>query len=216
MKKSIRILSLLLVTLLFSTILFGCGNKTVGEEKIKQDIISKGMNLRGALETKLLDEDIIKVGEIVDFTIDKRQTNSKTDLIYGTISFYSNDDFLVKGNYALEYGLYDDGWILDSVNMESDYTVSYEGEITEETMLGLYENGKNKPLGFEIINVEKMELDKKTHFQNMNVTAIKSYKNLPEDENIIKSKHVFEIHISKVKDKDNQYKLYILNSVKAK
>lgn len=91
--------------------LFGCGSaKTVkSEQEIMADLQEKGViaDNPGAKITAL---------EIL-----KRQTNAedKQDLVYVTIQAEAETAKYVR-SYQVEYGLYDDGWVLDNVSYFED------------------------------------------------------------------------------------------------
>lgn len=91
--------------------LFGCGAaKTVkSEQEIMADLQEKGMPEENP-DAKITELEIIK-----------RQTNAedKHDLVYVTIQAEAETAKYVR-SYQVEYGLYDDGWVLDDVSWFED------------------------------------------------------------------------------------------------
>lgn len=91
--------------------LFGCGvAKTVkSEQEIMADLQEKGMPEENP-DAKITELEIIK-----------RQTNAKDkqDLVYVTIQAEAETAKYVR-SYQVEYGLYDDGWVLDDVSWFED------------------------------------------------------------------------------------------------
>lgn len=92
-----------LVMLLIS--LCGCGEKPKTEEEIWTDLQAHS--------------DFWNVQEVAieELTLIKRQTDekNKTDKVYVSV-IAGNDNVECQLGYCLNYGLYDSGWVLDSVN----------------------------------------------------------------------------------------------------
>lgn len=97
----------LLIVLMFS--LCGCGEKPKTEEEIPAEL--------------QVHPDFWNVQEVAieEFTVIKRQTDekNKTDKVYVEVTA-GNDKVECHLGYCLNYGLYDSGWILDSVSDFSD------------------------------------------------------------------------------------------------
>lgn len=86
-----------------------CGKKVADEEQIKQEL---------ELNQKF---QFLRNGEQIDeIVIEKRQTDKeqKTDTVWCTVS--TNDtEVSYQKNVVLTYGLYDEGWMLDDVDVDS-------------------------------------------------------------------------------------------------
>lgn len=91
---------------IIATIFCGCGVAEKTEEEIKTDL-SEHKNFFSA-----------QMVEITDFEIIKRQTDEKAkeDIVYVQVSA-ENTDISCQLSYCLQYGLYDEGWILDDVTI---------------------------------------------------------------------------------------------------
>ena len=105
MKKSV----LLVLAVLAALCLTGCGKEPASEEDIKADLAAE----------------LTKPSGDVDMTgmeIIKRQTDKKekTDLVYVAVT-YESPAAAYRESYALTYGLYNEGWLLDE-------TEAYETE----------------------------------------------------------------------------------------
>lgn len=125
----------LCMALCCALLLFGCSAaKTVkSEQEIMADLQEKG-----------IPEDN-ETAVITDLEIIKRQTNAedKQDLVYVTIQAEAETAKYVR-SYQVEYGLYDDGWVLDDVSR--------------------FEDGENKII--PLTEPSSAELDQ--YFQNVN------------------------------------------------
>lgn len=112
MKRYFIIFTLIILTL---TILTGCGGpSTKNESEIGKDLIAGGY-LSGNSINYIID----------DMEIVKRQTdvNNKSDTIYATVIATSEDKVSkLTGEYKIEYGLYNEGWLIDKVTV-SDLSV---------------------------------------------------------------------------------------------
>lgn len=108
MKRKIVVLCLALCCAL---LLFGCASTEAvkSEQEILADLQEKGMPEENP------------DAEITSLEILKRQTNEKDkqDLVYVTIQAETETVQYVR-SYQVEYGLYDSGWVLDSVSRFED------------------------------------------------------------------------------------------------
>lgn len=90
--------------ILMIMVLSGCSKSGKAEKEILKDLQANPAFIAANVE-------------ISDYEIIKRQTdvNNKTDLVYITV--YTNDPELTCSlSYKLEYELYNEGWLLESVN----------------------------------------------------------------------------------------------------
>lgn len=128
----------ILVVLMIS--LCGCGKqvKEKTEEEIKADVIVNEAFWH------------VQEVEINEFAITKRQINEETkeDKIYVDVKA-SNDNVEVSGSYYLKYGLYESGWILDTMFEESDIVVMPKTAPTDDFIAGYC------PAGYQLKQVDK-------------------------------------------------------------
>lgn len=108
-----KLLTLMMMVVLSLTMLCACTPKEKTEEEIKADLATHPSFFH-AQEV-----------EITEFEVIKRQTNAKeySDVIYVGVSA-ENENIAFHRSYCMEYGLYDEGWILDSVTPTPDPTWS--------------------------------------------------------------------------------------------
>lgn len=126
MKKYFISLTLILLTL---TILTACGGPSIkNESEIGKDLIA-GDYLSGNNINYIID----------DVEIAKRQTdvNNKSDTIYATITATSEDNLSkLTGEYKIEYGLYNEGWLIDDVTVSDVSVLPLQGkEFTTEELI---------------------------------------------------------------------------------
>lgn len=107
--------SLYLLILLFAIMLVGCsGARRTSEKQIKQDV-----------ENDHLWEELNV--ETTSFTVEKRQTNRETkeDIVYIKMTGENKDDgYEAEQYYVAKYSLYDEGWILESLDRDYDLHIS--------------------------------------------------------------------------------------------
>lgn len=129
----------LLIVLMVS--LSGCEKKAEKtEEEIKADVAASEAFWH------------VQEVEIDEFVIVKRQINedTKKDKVYVDVKA-SNENVEIAGSYYLEYGLYESGWILDTMYEESDIVVTPKTEPTEE----MFES--HCPEGYQLKEANKEE-----------------------------------------------------------
>lgn len=140
MKKARHILGLILICVL-ALGMTACGKKVADEEQIKQELESN-QEIR-----------FLKNGEQIDeIVIEKRQTdkNQKTDTVWCTV--VTNDtEVSYQKNAVLTYGLYDEGWMLDDVDVNSKDQWIYT------PLKGISENGVLDSLQGQTVIVENEE-----------------------------------------------------------
>ncbi|MCL2838171.1 MAG: hypothetical protein FWE04_03770 [Oscillospiraceae bacterium] len=107
--KNLQKICLLLSLSMLIIFLIGCGSNNPPRER---DMIND-LNSRYAFKYRLVDGDF-QYFSIDSLTIDRRQTENRTDRIYATIT-KSNNNFSIIGEYMLLYEYYDvGGWILNN------------------------------------------------------------------------------------------------------
>lgn len=115
MRKLITIISEFLLVLIVAIILSACGkSKPVNERTILADIRQKDSILR---------DDTVKIDST---NIIKRRTDKKQGYDYIEVQVdFSKNDYTATAAYELEYGLYNDGWLLDHYHRNSfDYDIT--------------------------------------------------------------------------------------------
>lgn len=115
MRKIRNIIVELLLILLMSIILTACGkSKPVNERAIVSDIRQKD---------SILSDDTIKIDST---KILKRRTDKKQGYDYINVQLsFSKNDYMATATYELEYGLYNNGWLLDHYSRDSfDYNIT--------------------------------------------------------------------------------------------
>lgn len=105
-----------------ATVLCGCGSPAVKTEEEMQADLTAHKNFYHAQEV-----------DIREFEVIKRQTNEeeKEDIIFVQLSA-ENENISGKMSYRLQYGLYEEGWILDNVTVYGDG----ENQITPKSEVG--------------------------------------------------------------------------------
>ena len=118
-----------------------------------------------------------------DFEIEKRQTTpeNKTDTVYVNASLSSTDDIIQYiGHFVLYYSLYNNGWMLDDIRVDSFAYVPLQSteftieELTEVLNCWDYKNATN-------INVTNYEADLDEGYICYYLTATCQYKYVVED-----------------------------------
>lgn len=186
-----------IIVLMCCLFITACGNKEVSEDQIKNDIAASTVNLYKGIEASLSDGGNVKVDELNSMSIKKRNTDekNKTDIIYADLSFKSGD-YSVNGGFVIKYTLYNDGWKLDNIGLDSKYDVAYEGNLTNEEitdMMGF------KISGFDIEDVQSAT-DEKDGKPVVYVTGIETTKNGINSTANQKVKYTFSI----VEPKENK------------
>ena len=101
--RKILVLSLLVVSIL---VLSGCNNQKTTEKKIREDLQNHwAFSIHNV--------------EIQEFDVIKRQTNDGIDEIYVHVNG-ENDQYSVSLSYKMVYELYDEGWLLETVEEYED------------------------------------------------------------------------------------------------
>ena len=152
MKKSI--ITLLTLSLILG--LIGCGNTIKNEEEIIQDLQN---------QCDIIQQHDLKISNL-EMTNRKTDTKGKSDTVYCTITA-QNENMKYLCDYTLNYFLYDQGWILDSIDRDNKQFVPLHSPIT---LSQVYEDSKQE---LEVINYEyqtnfsfdreEIKLDNNTH-----------------------------------------------------
>ncbi len=128
-KRKLLMIPLVLIVALFFT---ACSASEVSEKQVRTDLEATSNYTELNVKT-------------TDFSVIKRQTDkeTKTDLVYVSIAG-ENEKYTLVRNYLMTYGLYNDGWVLDSVepyqdDQNIDQTIPLVG--CEEALAELQENG---------------------------------------------------------------------------
>lgn len=101
-----------LCILLIACCFIGCtaGSKTANETKLQSDLLkSEGISYYG-------------ITDISELEIEKRQTSveDKEDIVYVNVVATSEEKAIqLMGSYTMVYGLYNDGWILDDLEIRN-------------------------------------------------------------------------------------------------
>lgn len=111
-----QIFTKLSIVSLFLCLLCACGNKSVSDSTIIADV-------ENDYKTYIMDI----VLDSAEASIDKRQTNEKTDYVWGHV-IGTGGVRILEADYCAEYTLYNDGWELSSVEYTNlTYGLSEEG-----------------------------------------------------------------------------------------
>lgn len=120
-------------------ILAGCSAAPLSESEIQNDLVNHSI-FSGTQAT-----------EITSFDIIKRQTSEsdKTDIIYISASS-QNETFLRDAEYIMTYGLYNDGWVLDNVEISNESVTPLSGSNFDTDELGQF---LEELIGIEVTNI---------------------------------------------------------------
>ena len=120
MKFKKIVLILAVICLLLS--LTACSENTKSEQDICDELKACFIN-----EYSYLSFDDVTI------SVDQRQTNKgdKTDLVWASV-YARNDDLQFTGNYNAMYVLYNDGWVLESYDLEDGQFNLLRSTVTEE------------------------------------------------------------------------------------
>jgi len=139
--------SAILLSLLFCLSSCTAVNKVVSDDEIKSDLLSSLME--GIVTVKDDDDCLSQISsnyeyKFSDFEIEKRQTSAenKTDTIYVNATLSSTDEVIkYSGNFVINYSLYNDGWKLDEISVESlEYAPLQSTEFTIEQLANALES----------------------------------------------------------------------------
>lgn len=123
--KRHRLLLVLIIAATFAAFLCGCGAKEKSESEIRNSLPEDFLSVivGGEKEKMTIDR----------FTVNKRQTNEKTDLVYCDLTM-SNEHFELTALCQLQYNYYDKGgWTLDECRVyNGQFTLKPKGEFAQK------------------------------------------------------------------------------------
>lgn len=123
MKKSSIVLFMITIIML---IMVGCGSSPKSESEIKKDLVGKEINISDSSNTFLYGDSKIKVDEVEELTITKRQTNKdeKQDIAFITAKLKCNNVY-ISGDFQFIYTYYDQGgWQLTNTVAEKEVKIT--------------------------------------------------------------------------------------------
>ena len=144
-------------------ILAGCSTSPLSESEIQSDLVNHPI-FSGTQST-----------EITSFNIIKRQTSEsdKKDIIYISASS-QNETFHRNAEYIMTYGLYNDGWILDNVEVSNESIIPLSGSSFDPDELAQF---LEDLMGIELTNISvySHETDLNNQTDQYSLTATSSH-----------------------------------------
>lgn len=185
-KRRLCFLGLTLSFLLFLSACGTVGNKTVSDEKIKSDLLeSLTVGIPSTGNEYDFYPQVSSGYEYVfsEFEIEKRQTTleNKTDIVYVNAALSSTDEVIqYTGQFVLFYTLYNDGWILDEISVNSfKYSPLQAAEFTTEEIAEVLNSWNYKNAENIVVNNREVDLNEgRIHYY---ITATCQYKYVVED-----------------------------------